>query len=805
MTNRWKRRTGIKNKLQKLDQLEKSEKKKRLVKKRKILNENLDATNSKSSTEVKNILKNNPALSEKVSQKLKEHNISELEKEEESIQNLESLKSSSSGRSTVPYNLPHLQNLMKRDDESYLEEFKRQYSRFESLYELFILEPNQQSTNNDFIELVQFLANISSCNSYKSTLIPDFSDKIIHLLQNFGIELSADIRLALARVLITMRNKGSLAPLDLHKLCFKLFNIADKNLREILYAFIIADIKSINTKAKDNKLNKQLQNYLYTIIQDNDNKTTAKLAVDACVELYKRHIWRDAKTVNVLSSACFSKFSAIVKASLTFFCEAGADKDNDDSDADSNDEDDSDNEENELNGPTAEAYIMRQIGASSKNTKKLSKKKKKAGELLEKLRKKRKTMLKASSNDGNFAALHLLHDPQDFAERLFKQMQKAKEKFDTKLLYVDLIAKLIGVHELFLLNFYPYVERWLSPQQRNVTKILVALTTASHELVPPETLQQTIRVIADNFVSENNSSEVMAVGINSIREISKRCPLAMTEELLQDLALYKKHKLKAVSAAAKSLISAFRDLDRSMLSKKDQGRPEDQIEVGFTSSKKVNYGEGRTLEYIPGADQLDENDEGEHKNVAADRILTQADFAEIKRNQILAKILKEKQLKKAKLAMKKKENMAKTGETSAEAENLEGEASETDSITSFDIETSEFKAELDLLRKERTRPEIVSDKSVLFVEGAKRNKDKQTRMDSIEAGREDKDQYKIKQKIKKNQHTTGTNKQKSKNKAFTMVKHKMNSKATQRNYMEKANRLRESLKKAQNKAHRNKF
>lgn len=33
--------------------------------------------------------------------------------------------------------------------------------------------------------------------------------------------------------------------------------------------------------------------------------------------------------------------------------------------------------------------------------------------------------------------------------------------------------------------------------------------------------------------------------INAIKEITARCPLAMTEELLQDLAQYKTHKDKS--------------------------------------------------------------------------------------------------------------------------------------------------------------------------------------------------------------------------------------------------------------------
>ena len=53
-----------------------------------------------------------------------------------------------------------------------------------------------------------------------------------------------------------------------------------------------------------------------------------------------------------------------------------------------------------------------------------------------------------------------------------------------------------------------------------------------------------IKTIANNFITDRNSGEVMAVGLNSVREICARCPLAIDEDLLQDLAQYKNHKDK---------------------------------------------------------------------------------------------------------------------------------------------------------------------------------------------------------------------------------------------------------------------
>lgn len=63
---------------------------------------------------------------------------------------------------------------------------------------------------------------------------------------------------------------------------------------------------------------------------------------------------------------------------------------------------------------------------------------------------------------------------------------------------------------------------------------------------------------------------MIAVGINAIREICAKCPLAMSEDLLGDLVQYKDYKDKAVSTAAKSLIQLFRIKNPKLLSRKDR-------------------------------------------------------------------------------------------------------------------------------------------------------------------------------------------------------------------------------------------
>ena len=91
-----------------------------------------------------------------------------------------------------------------------------------------------------------------------------------------------------------------------------------------------------------------------------------------------------------------------------------------------------------------------------------NRKTKKRQRFLENVRKAHKKKVNKEKSDPtkySFSALHLVHDPQGFAEKLYKKMEGLKEKFEVKLLYLDLISRLIGTHQLFLLNYYPFISR----------------------------------------------------------------------------------------------------------------------------------------------------------------------------------------------------------------------------------------------------------------------------------------------------------------------------------------------------------
>lgn len=102
--------------------------------------------------------------------------------------------------------------------------------------------------------------------------------------------------------------------------------------------------------------------------------------------------------------------------------------------------------------------------------------------------------------------------------------------------------------------------------------ILVALAQSVHEMTPPDVLTPVIRKLAQEFVHPGVGSEVIAAGLNAIREVCRRQPWAMEEDLLGDLIEYRKSKDKAVTAAARGLLQLYRDVNPGMLKRRERGK-----------------------------------------------------------------------------------------------------------------------------------------------------------------------------------------------------------------------------------------
>lgn len=406
------------------------------------------------------------------------------------------------------------------------------------------------------------------------------------------------------------------------------------------------------------------------------------------------------------------------------------------------------------------------------------------------------------------------------AEKLFRQLESSNQRFEVKLMTLDVISRLIGLHNLFLFNYYSYIQRFMQPHQREVTRILQFAAQASHELVPPDVIEPLLKTLANNFITERNSSDVMAIGLNAVKEICTRCPLSISEDLLKDLAQYKSYKDRSVMMAARSLIQLFRYLRPELLHKKDRGRPteaSDEIE-------KLDYGKVQAKDYVTGAEVLlDEDQPEDGLEINSESESDDEQWIDIQHSD--------------------DDNIADEEEISEDEDSGEEEEAEVDTSMDTDKESGARK----ILKAKRSKKDIIEDKKSLAkkvtierlltdedfkridmaniqkqlhstnkgqkrkidesnplknkddlvklsdIENIykKRKHDKQTRIEAVKKGQEGREKFGYKDG-RVNIHCSKTNREKRKKKNFQMIKHKVQGKV-KRSFKDKQVALRNHL------------
>jgi len=459
--------------------------------------------------------------------------------------------------------------------------------------------------------------------------------------------------------------------------------------------------------------------------------------------------------------------------------------------------------DDEAGGPSARDIIMR--FAANKKTQKAKLKREKALKLLRKSKKRNK-----KQQNEDFSAIQLLNDPQSNADQLFSQLSNRsnKESFETRLLMIIVIARLIGIHKLQLEEFYPFLQPLLKPHQSEVTKILNALAQATHDQVAPDLLTSVVRVIADEFVSERNSSDVMAVGLQAIREICNRNPHAINPALLQDLTCYKTKQQKSVMAASRSLLQLYRKINPEMLKRKDRGRPSEAgrelVELHY--GRPVVYNSVPNSDVLPTCSELQEDAEDGEEDWEEECVAHDYDS----------------------------DDNEGWIDVSSEGEN-DNEEKELPEPTEEEIEEKKTRAQMNSVGRifsTKEHQEMRAQAALKHVTYGKKNKKvkrvynpdegftntelvaveniervmkcgqstKAEKMALVLAGREDRTFGRKRQKL--DPFASTTNKQKVKNKQYMMVRHKAIKKQSGRSFREKQIELRKALTKQKTKGYK---
>ena len=469
------------------------------------------------------------------------------------------MKRKRSALEKVDADLPNLQHKIRSDPASYQNEFNSQYEQYSSLHELFLQSPTTTDDNGlvRLRDLIDFVGHVADC--YPDTT-SGFAQDLIGLLERHHETLESELRDKIVGSLVLLRKKKIVDSAKLlNTLWPVLISTRSKTLRTLLFQKIVSDLRTSHSS----KLNSSMQATCRNLIDSDPASPKGLWAVKLTRALWKKQTWShekaaSEKAVGIMEAAALNQDAKVVIGGVRFFL--GADQE------DAEEEESDDDEDNIDMGK-----LRHQTGINKKTVKTDRALKTAAAKV------KRKQRKKKVIHSTHFSALYLPNDPQTFAENLFQRhiqptQPKVRLNLEQKLLVLQLVSRLVGLHQLTLLPLYSYFIKYLTPRQPNVTSFLASLAQSTHKYVPPDVLEPLVQKIANEFVSEAAAAEVASAGLNGIREICVRQPEAMNETLLQDLVQYRKSKDKGVQMAARGLLSHYREYGAGMLKKRDRGR-----------------------------------------------------------------------------------------------------------------------------------------------------------------------------------------------------------------------------------------
>ena len=286
----------------------------------------------------------------------------------------------------------------------------RQLRRYSACLDIFALQPTRP--HRELGDLAAFLAAVAPSypNSKAAQALPRDLAKL--LSSAAAPSMDPPLRLTLAKSLMLLRNRGVVAAEELLPLWVSCLRLQDKNLRKLVCAHVVADVKRSNSKRRDDRLNRAAQAALGASASSDESSAAARASLGLLAELWRRRLWRDARTANAVAGGCSHPDERVAVSALKFFLgEDAAEAAAGDESSDDDDGDDGDGKGGQATLPfagpgKADIYKATAVGTTA------SKKKKQA-----KLKRAMASVKRAAKRERNatvdgFAALQLLHDPQ---------------------------------------------------------------------------------------------------------------------------------------------------------------------------------------------------------------------------------------------------------------------------------------------------------------------------------------------------------------------------------------------------------
>ena len=493
------------------------------------------------------------------------------------------------------------QDKLKRDKDLYKEEFEQFMIIFKPIFYEFLESPSK--SNDKINDILIFLAHISHLYPCELAFIPN---ELVTLIENNYNIINQNIRITIIEYFNLLRKKDILEPTEILPMMFQLLCCQDKELRRKVERFIINDLSRINSNVKNNKINKYIKNKCTEMLNLGNNKSSnnnynissfsnerdntsllldkkaARKTLKITITLFKKGIWNDDKTINIISSGCYNDDDKLCLAACNFFLSEDNVDINEKNNKHLNEDDDS--SFNEMDDLKNKYKLLG--GGNSKKTKKKKMKLKKLMKAVER-RETRKSNKKGAIKS-TFLPINLLHDPQTICERMFdklKSLKKCKTKSSNlKYKLMRLIGRISGRYKIVIPNFFAYLCMFISPRQDNLSSVFAALAEANHQYVLPVDIEPVVDQIFDRFIDSSFPPLYITLGVNAITALVEKNNNSIEKkhyDMIMDLFRVKN---KSVHNSIKGFNNLVKDVIPDIKNKKYNYTIQDNLENSFNNS-----------------------------------------------------------------------------------------------------------------------------------------------------------------------------------------------------------------------------
>ena len=139
-------------------------------------------------------------------------------------------------------------------------------------------------------------------------------------MEELGPTLHGYLRKKCVGSIMILRAKNILLPVGTIEFLLRQMRLEDKELRSMIYKYVLNDIRRMNSHHQNNKINQEIRNFIGNYVPKHTDKTAEK-GIKLMIELYKRNVWTDTRSVNIIAEACFAPSSKIRMMACHFLME----------------------------------------------------------------------------------------------------------------------------------------------------------------------------------------------------------------------------------------------------------------------------------------------------------------------------------------------------------------------------------------------------------------------------------------------------------------------------------------------------